>query len=232
MILNTNDPYLSYYRHQQAGGGLPSVFRGGAAGSVFRGGAAGTYSSQQQYHQGGNGIGSFLGGLFRSVMPLLKSGASAVGKEALRSGVGFLGDVVSTGDPRTAVNTRLKQFTSGLKRRADDKVERVLRGHGAVCGGGVAVYKKRRVKRVTPQSLANLLRVRTGSSVASKKKKKTKSKRKSSKRTSIAKRHQLRTRIVKRRKQKLQKKRKPINKSQGRKKRRRSVVSRHRDIFN
>lgn len=139
-MINTNDPYMAYYRNQ-VGGSVSSVFRGGNADSN---------------HQRGHGIGSFLGGLFRSVMPIIKSSASAVGKEALRSGVGFLGDVVKTGDARQAANTHLKEFTTGLKRRADNKLDRVLQGRGAS-----VAYKKRRVARVTPQSLANLLRVRS-----------------------------------------------------------------------
>lgn len=166
-MINTNDPYMAYYRNQ-VGGSVSTVFRGGGVSSVFRGGNAAVY-------QRGHGIGSFLGGLFRSVMPILKSGASAVGKEALRSGVGFLGDVVTKGDARQAANTRLREFTGGLKRRADNKLDRVLQGHGSS-----VAYKKRRVTRVTPQSLANLLRVRMSptTSTTIKKRKSTVTKRK------------------------------------------------------
>lgn len=166
-MINTNDPYMTYYRHQ-VGGSVSAVFHGGGVSSVFRGGNVDGY-------QRGHGIGSFLGGLFRSVMPILKSGASAVGKEALRSGVGFLGDVVTKGDARQAANTHLREFTGGLKRRADDKLERVLQGRGSG-----SAYKKRRVTRVTPQSLANLLRVRVRSTSGSarKRSKRTVTKRK------------------------------------------------------
>lgn len=134
--MNPNDPYMAYYRRQQVGGSVNSVYRGGV--------------------QRGDGIGSFLGGLFRSVVPLLRSGASAIGREALRTGVGFLGDVAGgTTVPREAASARLKEFTGALKRKADSKLERVL------YGGGRVAYKKRRVQRVTPQSLAKLLRRRT-----------------------------------------------------------------------
>ena len=133
--MNLNDPYLRYYRMQEQSGGGDMVFRGAK-------------------FQRGHGIGSFLAGLARTVMPLLKSGATALGKEALSSGVGFLGDIAAgTADPRRAADMRLKQFTGGLKRRADTKLERVLHG-----GGG---YKRQRITQVTPQSLAKLLRVRT-----------------------------------------------------------------------
>lgn len=45
--------------------------------------------------QKGAGIGSFLGGLFRSIFPFLKQGAAIVGKEALRAGSHILADAAS-----------------------------------------------------------------------------------------------------------------------------------------
>ena len=45
-------------------------------------------------YQRGHGIGSFLGGLFRRVLPLLSRGAKAVGKETLRAGVNMAGDIM------------------------------------------------------------------------------------------------------------------------------------------
>lgn len=208
-MLNTNDPYLAYYRHQQVGGAVSSVYRGGGGMSVYRGGGS---------TQHGHGIGSFLGGLFRSALPILKSGAAAVGKEALRSGVGFLQDIATTGNARAAANSRLKEFTGGLKRRADDKLERVLQGRGVVA------YKKRRVGRVTPQSLANLLRVRMNrvSAATVQRKKKKNNRRKS------AKKHRCTTRIVgagKKRQQKKKKKKSSKSKKRSRK------TTRRQDIF-
>lgn len=135
--MNPDDPYLSYYRQQQAGRGVTAVYRGAP-------------------YQRGHGVGSFLGGLFRTIAPILRSGAATIGREALRSGVGFLGDVaVGSADPRQAAGTRFRDFSGALKRKADEKLDRVLRG------GGIRKYKKRRVARVTPQSLAKLLRART-----------------------------------------------------------------------
>lgn len=158
-MMNTNDPYLAYYRRQQlqTGGSIEKVFRGAA-------------------YQRGHGIGSFLGGMFRTIAPILKSGAKTVAKEALKSSAGFLGDLVTRG-PKEAATHHFNQFTGSLKRKADDKLDRVLRGGG---GGGPGA-KNRRVtparkrathknteklvmsggRRVTPQSLAKLLRGRT-----------------------------------------------------------------------
>lgn len=67
-------PYENYYSHQ-AGSGVGVIYKGSP-------------------YQRGHGIGSFLGGLFRSVLPLLSSGVRVVGKEALNAGVGLLSDMV------------------------------------------------------------------------------------------------------------------------------------------
>ena len=169
---------MVYYRHQLGGGGVNNVFRGAA-------------------YQKGHGIGSFLGGMFRTIAPLLKSGAKTLGREALRSGVGFLGDIAAgTTDPKQAAASRFKQLTGQLKHKADNKLDRVLSGGGGVkrrritrtrklriqSGGrrqrrGTR-HQKKRTHRVTPQSLARLLRVRT----SKRKTKKTKKTKKSSQR--------------------------------------------------
>src|SRR5436190_3052867 len=159
--MNPNDPYLSYYRHQQLGHGVSSVYQGAA-------------------YQRGHGVGSFLGGLFRTISPLLKSGASTVGREALRTGVGFLGDIAAgTVRPSHAAGARFKEFTNTLKRKADSKMDRVLNG------GGAASYKKRRIARVTPQSLNRLLRASTKKRTSVKKRTSAKKKKKQRKTTRI-----------------------------------------------
>lgn len=124
--------------------------------SVFRGAS----------YQRGHGIGSFLGGMLRTVAPLFKSGAKAIGNEALRAGANILGDVVSLrAPPGQALRSRAKEFTGALKRRADEKLERVLMGGGSA-------YKKRRITRVTPQSIAALLRGHKSKRKSPKKKRK------------------------------------------------------------
>jgi len=159
--MNTNDPYLAYYRHQQLGHGVSSVYQGAA-------------------YQRGHGVGSFLGGLFRTISPLLKSGARTLGREALRTGVGFLGDIAEgTVRPRHAAGARFKEFTNTLKRKADSKMDRVLSGGGAA----VASYKKRRIARVTPQSLNRLLRASTKKRTSVKKRTSAKKKKKQRKTT-------------------------------------------------
>lgn len=149
-VVNTQDPYLWYYRNQ-LGSGVSVVYRGAP-------------------YQRGHGIGSFLGGLFRSISPLLKSGAKAVGQEALKTGINVLSDMVGAVPPKRAFESRIKEFTTNLKRRADNKVDSVMKGSG---------YKRKR-QRVTTQSLQRLLAIRP---TRAQKKKKTIKKKKVTKRT-------------------------------------------------
>lgn len=109
--LNSNIcPYEHYYRHQ-AGSGVGVIYKGVA-------------------HQRGHGVGSFLGGLFRSVLPLLSNGAKVLGREALNAGVGVLSDMVSSKPLDESVRNRLKEATGNLKRKADEKLDRTMMGSG------------------------------------------------------------------------------------------------------
>lgn len=103
-------PYEHYYSHQ-AGSGIGIIYKGVA-------------------HQRGHGIGSFLGGLFRSVLPLLANGAKAVGKEALNTGVGLLSDLINARPLNESIKTRLKKANENLKRKADDKIDSLMSGSG------------------------------------------------------------------------------------------------------
>lgn len=110
-------PYEQYYC-TQAGSGIGVIYKG----IPF---------------QRGHGIGAFLGGLFRSVLPLLSSGAKAIGKEALRSGAGVLSDILTTSKPlEETVKGRFKEATANLKRKADQKMDDVMSGSG---------YKRKRI---------------------------------------------------------------------------------------
>ena len=84
------NPYVRYYLDQQ-GRGI----------TVFRG-------SPWQIGHGQMGYG--LGGLFRSVaravMPMVKSGAKALGNIALKSGANFVGDVLAGKNVKEAAKTR------------------------------------------------------------------------------------------------------------------------------
>lgn len=113
-------PYEHYYSHQ-AGSGIGIVYKGIP-------------------HQRGSGIGSFLGGLFRSVFPLLKSGAKAFGKEALNAGVGVLSDIIKAQPVEDSIRSRFKDASANLKRKADSKIDSLMTGSG---------YKIKRNRRKT-----------------------------------------------------------------------------------
>lgn len=99
---NVDDIYTSYYLNQ-AGTGFGSVYAGNA-------------------YQRGHGIGSFLGGLFRCVFPLLKSGTRTIGSELLKTGVNIVSDIAQNGDIDTAVKIRGKETLNNLSRIAGDKM--------------------------------------------------------------------------------------------------------------
>lgn len=83
------NPYEDYYVRQVGGGHLP-VFAGGRG-------------------QRGHGLGNIFGSLFRSAMPLIKRGAVALGKRALKTGVRVARDVVAGGNLKAAVKRRAKE---------------------------------------------------------------------------------------------------------------------------
>ncbi|KAK3907323.1 Putative uncharacterized transposon-derived protein [Frankliniella fusca] len=108
----TRQDHITEYYLRQAGGGQ--------------------YYAGSSY-QKGHGIGSWLGGLFRTVLPLLKSGATAVGREAARAGAHVLADVAS-GDP----------IADSAKRHAGEAVQNLKRrAAAAMSGSGRSIKRKR-----------------------------------------------------------------------------------------
>lgn len=68
-------------------------------------------------HQRGHGLGSIIGNLFKSAVPMLKKGAKAIGKEALRTGLGIASDVVEGQNIKQAAQTRVKGAGRNLVQR-------------------------------------------------------------------------------------------------------------------
>lgn len=89
------------------------------------------YQKGAGYSQRGSGVGSFLGGLFRKILPILRKGTVAVGREAVNSGTNFINDVNHNVDPRKALKKRSREAAVNL-------VKKVLHGDG---------YKTRSNKR-------------------------------------------------------------------------------------
>lgn len=95
-----HDVYTEYYLNQ-AGSGFSNIYAGPS-------------------YQRGYGIGSFLGGLFRTVYPLLKKGSMALGSELLKTGASCLGDISHSEDPNEVFKKRGKEVVNNLSRRAAD----------------------------------------------------------------------------------------------------------------
>ena len=68
--------------------------------------------------QRGYGLGGILGGLFRSAMPLIKRGAKALGREALRTGVGIAQDALDGKNVKKAAKSRLLHAGRNLTNKA------------------------------------------------------------------------------------------------------------------
>lgn len=82
------------------------------------------------FHALGYGIGSFLGGLFRYVVPLIKRGSIAIGKQLLKTSADVVDDITENDVPlETAVIKRGIEAVKNLKRKAAEKMS----GSGLNC---------------------------------------------------------------------------------------------------
>ena len=114
--------------------------------TVFRG-------SPWQIGHGQMGYG--LGGLFRSVaravMPMVKSGAKALGNIALKSGANFVGDVLAGKNVREAAKARTLEAANVAKRKA---VNKLMNQTGSGKRGSRQAAKKTVKKRKALTSVA------------------------------------------------------------------------------
>lgn len=123
--------YESYYLNQ-AGSGVSHIYAGGR-------------------FQRGHGVGSFLKGVFRGLIPFLTAAGRAVAGEAAEAGANILSDVASGSAPlgesvKRHAHTAGERLQASMKRKASQ-----LRGAG---------YKKRKIAR-RPQSRRGGRAVRT-----------------------------------------------------------------------
>ena len=115
--------YNDYYA-RQAGGALP-------------------YFAGAQY-QRGHGLGSLFSGLLRSAMPLIKRGAVALGKGALKTGVRIAGDVLSGQNIKTAAKRRVTEaLLTGLRSPPGKRIKR------PTAKGRINAVKYQRKKRTS-----------------------------------------------------------------------------------
>ena len=101
--------------------------------------------------QKGEGLGSFLSSLFRRVIPMFTSGAKAVGKEALKTGVHLLKDTLNGRPVKESFRSRVTEAGTNLTNKAADKIS-------AMVGNG---YKSRKRPR-RAQSKAGRKRRKVG----------------------------------------------------------------------
>ena len=77
---------------------------------------SGLYRGTQ--YQRGYGLGNIFSSIRKSILPLIKSGAMALGKQALHRGVAFASDVFSGQNAKQAAVRRAKEVGSNLFQRA------------------------------------------------------------------------------------------------------------------
>ena len=63
-------------------------------------------------------LGGIFSSLAKSIMPLIKSGANAIGKQALKGGLGFASDVLGGKNAKEAAVEHAKMVGSSLLRQA------------------------------------------------------------------------------------------------------------------
>ena len=129
--MKMNNPYVRFYLDQQGRG--MSVFRG---------------SPWQMGHgQKGYGLGGLFRSVARSVMPLVKSGAKALGNIALNSGANFVSDVLAGKNVKQAAKARALEGVKTAKTKAAQRVQRF-----AQTGQGRARTRSRSTRRPTKRT--------------------------------------------------------------------------------
>jgi hypothetical protein len=113
------DIYANYFISQAEGRGVGGNFK-------------------QVRGQKGFGLGSILLDAFRNVMPLLKSGAKALGGELFNTGLHLLRDTINGKPVKESVRERVTNAGQNLTRRAATKIESMV---------GNGIKRKRRAKR-------------------------------------------------------------------------------------
>lgn len=130
-----NDVYTAYYLNQ-AGSGFGGVYTSGL-------------------YQKGHGIGSFLGGLFRCVFPLLKKGSSTLGTELLKSGANIISDISRNEPVEMVIKKRGKETINNLSKIVGDKMfgcgyktsAAVKRPHSVPSSRSAKTSKKRKTEK-------------------------------------------------------------------------------------
>ncbi len=67
-----------------------------------------------RYQRGGLAFGSLIGGVFKKLLPFLKSAGKSIGKAALNTGIGVAGDVLQGHNVADSFEARGKQAAAKL----------------------------------------------------------------------------------------------------------------------
>lgn len=119
----------------------------------------------------GYGVGSILGGLFRHILPLIKRGGKAIGKELLNTSMNVINDVSDAGiSLKEAVKARGREGVSNLKRKAISK----LGGDGIKIGGLIKKRKKNQSSKGSTKPKTSKKRAQTKKKATKRKKTKKK----------------------------------------------------------
>lgn len=117
-----SDPYTLYYIRQAEG-----HYHGGPYGATG---------------QKGLGLGSFLGNWIRRLFPLLRSGAKAVGSEAVSTGFNVLRDFINGKPLKDSVGDRINEAGQNLSKKASTKLKTMM-------GSGYNRSKRKRKRQST-----------------------------------------------------------------------------------
>ena len=119
-------------------------------------------------NQRGKGVGAWLSGLFRSAIPLFRSGGKAVGKQLLSSGLDMARDLAFNKVPlKQTFNRRMGEAGDALGEKFKDKIS-------SLSGTGLGGCRKRKSSRgrgsVVKRRTTTTIRKRTKQSGGAKRK--------------------------------------------------------------
>jgi len=104
-------------------------------------------------YQKGYGFGGLFRSFFRAAVPLLKSGAKAVGKQLFHSGVDILNDLYGGQDIKTSAKQRLKEAGHQLTDRVSSKIKTMI-------GSGRRNKKRKQPKKNVSKRRAKKVKTR------------------------------------------------------------------------
>ncbi len=100
----------------------------------------GVISSFQGFpYQRGAGLGSVFRSLLRAILPIAKTAGKAIGKQALRSGMGFAGDVLEGANVKESAIRHAKSGGAQLLHKVRKKLKGPKKGQK---GGGIGKAKR------------------------------------------------------------------------------------------